>query len=87
MNRNHIAIILGGVGIGLVGPLTSDAIAFARAIEAGDIKILERFSAEYPGSVYSEKALQLAQTGCIVNFVNGACGGPPIKAGGGPYGG
>jgi hypothetical protein len=61
MNRNQILLLLGSVGVYLYGPLTPDAIAFARAIQSGNPSDLQTFADQHRHSTYSKPALNLAK--------------------------
>ena len=74
MSKSSIVAILASVGLTLLGPMTSDAQAFARAILSGDDAQLLRFAQQNPDSVYKNDAIRLA---CETNWVNGNCAPPP----------
>jgi len=70
MSRTSILAILASVGITLLGPVTGDTEAFARAILSGDDNQLLRFAQQNPDSAHKKDAIRLA---CTVNWKNGAC--------------
>ncbi len=82
MSRTSILAILAGAGIIFSGVVTSDAVAFARAVQASDETQLVRFAQQYPDSIYKNDALRLAD-GCIGNWVNSGCATAPIGGQGG----
>lgn len=61
MNRNQILLLLGSVGVYLYGPLTPDAIAFARAIQSGNPSDMQAFANHHRYSPHSERALKMAK--------------------------
>jgi hypothetical protein len=77
MSRTSILAILAGAGIAFSGPVTADAMAFARAIQTDNSVQLARFANQFPDSPYSAKALKIAET-CIGNWVNAGCTTPPV---------
>ena len=65
--------ILAGAGITFSGLVTTDAVAFARAIQSENDSTLTRFANEFPNSVYKSDALKLAEVICKGNWVNAGC--------------
>ena len=63
MNRSSIIAILAGAGIAFTGALTTDTIALARAIVAGDAAGFEQFVQQYPDSPLASEAIRLADQG------------------------
>ncbi|MBY3347977.1 hypothetical protein [Rhizobium laguerreae] len=59
MNPTVAVRLLAAWGVVLVGPLTSDAMALASAIESGSKEALWRFADDHAGSAYAAKALGL----------------------------
>ena len=85
MSRATVVAILAAAGVILYGPLTSDAIALARAIDSGDASSLVRFAQENPQSQYAPKAIELAVNqngkGADGNSGKGRGGGGPGNPG------
>lgn len=59
MNPTVAVRILAACGVALVGPLTSDAMALASAIDSGSKEALWRFAQDHSRSAYAPKALGL----------------------------
>lgn len=70
MSRTSILAIFAAVGVTFTGAVTTDAVAFARAVTSGDGTQLDRFARQYPASPYKSDAIRIA---CQTNWVNGAC--------------
>ena len=83
MSRTSIVAILACAGVIFTGEMSTDAVAFARAIQTGDQQMLLRFAKQNPESTYAAKAIQLADANCIVNWVGGSCTTPPLPTDGG----
>jgi hypothetical protein len=73
MSRTSVLAILAGVGVIFSGVVTTDSVAFARAVQSGESDLLTRFAKQYPDSEYRDDALRLAS--CTVNWVGGICNG------------
>lgn len=83
MSRTSILAILAGAGITFSGLVTTDAVAFARAIQSENDSTLTRFANEFPNSVYKSDALKLAEVICKGNWVNAGCTVDPTGGQGG----
>jgi hypothetical protein len=73
MSRTSILAILAGVGVIYSGQVTTDSVAFARAVQSGESELLTRFAKQFPDSEYRDDAIRLAS--CTVNWVGGVCDG------------
>jgi hypothetical protein len=73
MSRTSILAILAGAGVIFSGQVTTDSVAFARAIQSGEPELLTRFAKQFPDSEYRDDAIRLAS--CTVNWVGGVCEG------------
>ena len=73
MSRTSILAIMAGVGVIFSGVVTTDSVAFARAIQSGEPELLNRFAKQFPDSEYRDDAIRLAS--CTVNWVGGICDG------------
>jgi hypothetical protein len=73
MSRTSILAILAGVGVIFSGQITTDSVAFARAVQSGESELLTRFAKQFPDSEYRDDAIRLAS--CTVNWVGGICEG------------
>ncbi|MFO1033769.1 MAG: hypothetical protein U1E15_06760 [Hyphomicrobiales bacterium] len=73
MSRTSIVAILATVGIVFTGEITTEAMAFARAVQSDDEVMFNRFVKQFPDSQYRGAAEQLAFA-CKTNWVGGACG-------------
>ncbi len=60
MNPSRAIKILAACGVALAGPVTSDALAFARAIDIGSRNALLLFAQENPRSVHAMEAVRLS---------------------------
>ncbi len=60
MRRPYIIAVFAAVGISFTGPLTSDSVAFARAVDAQNPDSLVAFAQQNPTSPWAADALQLA---------------------------
>lgn len=61
MNPSNAIRILAACGVALVGPMTPDALAFARAVDIGSRKALLLFAQENPQSTFAERARKLSE--------------------------
>lgn len=73
MSRTSILAILAGAGVIFSGVVTTDSVAFARAVQSGEPDLLNRFAKQFPDSEYRGDAIRLAS--CTVNWVGGICNG------------
>jgi hypothetical protein len=73
MNRTYVIASLATVGLVFVGALTSDAVAFARAVDSKNNEALIEFANQNPTSFWATDALQIAsnQTGNGTDSNNG----------------
>lgn len=60
MSKTSVAAILAAAGIGFMGMVTPDSVAFATAIQRQSTEALVEFAILYPDSPYSSDAIQLA---------------------------
>lgn len=60
MRRPYIIAVFAAVGMSFTGPLTSDSVAFARAVDAQNPDSLVAFAQQNPTSPWAADALQLA---------------------------
>jgi len=63
VNRSSIIAILAGAGIVFTGALTTDTVALARTIVAGDAAGFRLFAQQYPDSPLASEAIRLADKG------------------------
>jgi hypothetical protein len=63
VNRASIVAILAAAGIVFSGALTTDTVALARAIVAGDTAGFQLFVRQYPDSPLAAEAMRLAVKG------------------------
>jgi hypothetical protein len=85
MKRTYVIASLATVGLAFVGPLTRDAVDFARAVDSQNSEALIAFSNQNPTSFWAADALQIASNqtdnGTNTNNGNGFGGGDGGGAG------